>query len=53
MKYDETKSIFYSILKITVLYLLSFVILHTGFWGKTQKLDVELTVVSQNQWLTL
>lgn len=42
MKYHEIKSVFYIILKSSVLYILSFIILHTSIWGTTQKLYVEL-----------
>ena len=42
MKYLEIKSISYIILKSSVLYILSFVILHTSIWGSTQKLYIEL-----------
>ena len=42
MKYHELKSISYIILKSSVLYMLSFVILHTSIWGSTQKLYIEL-----------
>ena len=43
MKYHETKSIFYITLKSSILYMLSFVILHTSIWGTTQKLYIELS----------
>ena len=42
MKYHEIKSISYVILKSSVLYILSFIILHTSIWGTTQKLYIEL-----------
>lgn len=42
MKYHEAKSILYIISKSSVLFFLSFVILHTSIWGTTQRLYVEL-----------
>ena len=42
MKYHEIKSHIYIIMKSSVLYILSFVILHTSIWGTTQKLYIEL-----------
>ena len=42
MKYHEIKPYIYIIAKSSVLYILSFVILHTSIWGATQKLYVEL-----------
>lgn len=42
MKYHETKSIIYILLKSSVLFILSLIILHTNIWGTTQKLYLEL-----------
>lgn len=42
LKYHEIKPYIYIIIKSSVLYMLSFVILYTSIWGTTQKLYVEL-----------